>query len=60
MSRTPTTSKVEFFVTLVKGFQPLTNVNKNPIFYVARTQDSLCRHCEIKKESQKYGQKVYF
>ena len=31
LSRTPATRKMEFFVTLVKGGMPLTNVTKSSI-----------------------------
>ena len=33
--RTPATSKMKFFVTLVNGFQPLTNVTKNSMLDLA-------------------------
>ena len=36
VSRTPLTSKIKLFVTLVNGFQPLTNVTKNSMLDVAR------------------------
>ena len=35
VSRTPATSKMKFFVTLVNGFQPLINVTKNSMLDVA-------------------------
>ena len=33
--RTPATSKMKFFVTLVNGFQPLTNVTTNSMLDLA-------------------------
>ena len=39
VSRTPTSYKMEFFVTLLNGFQQLTNVTKNSISDVAIVQD---------------------
>ena len=35
LSRTPETSKIEHSVTLVRSFQPLTNVTKNSILDIA-------------------------
>ena len=35
VSKTPATSKMKFFVTLVNGFQPLTNVTKNSMLDLA-------------------------
>ena len=35
ISTTPATSKMKFFVTLVNGFQPLTNITKNSMLDVA-------------------------
>ena len=35
LNRASTKSKVELSVTLVNEFQPLTNVKKNSLFYVA-------------------------
>ena len=37
---TPTTSKIELFVKLVCGLQPLTNVTKNSILDVAGVLDT--------------------
>ena len=39
MSRAPATSKMEIFVTLLIGFQLLTNVTKNPILVVVGVLD---------------------
>ena len=39
ISRAPATSKTNLFVTLLNGFQPLTNVIKNPILDVAVALD---------------------
>ena len=39
VSRTSATSKLELFVTLVNGFQPLANATKNSIFAVGRVFD---------------------
>ena len=35
ISRTPTTSQMAFFVTLVSDYKPLTNVTKNSILDIA-------------------------
>ena len=39
VSRTPETSKMELFVTLVNSFQPLTDATKNSILAVVRVLD---------------------
>ena len=40
ISRTPVTSKIELFVLLVNGFQPLTNVLKSSILDIVRVLDT--------------------
>ena len=40
LPETPAASKLEFFVILVNGLQPLTNVTKNSILDVARVPDT--------------------